>query len=178
MQATGDLRTAADGLSHAVLPVLVPTWPRRTPLIAGRSLYAVGVPLVACDTGVCPTWVPHLFRFEYDSGIEIWRQELPSGQISQPTLTSDLSILYAWPQPFTSGEAWLTEVAADNSVVFECRLPSGGRYDGASTLHVGQWITADTANGAVRAFGVQKRTAPPAGWISGGGTPERTARPR
>ncbi len=179
LQATGQLRTTADGGEHARLPLLVPTYPQRSPLLGGRSLYVMGVPLEPCDAGSCPTWVPHLFRFDLDTGEEFWRQQLSSGQTSEPVLTSDLSVLYALPSVGGgSSRSWLTETTLDQESVFVCALPAGGRYDGAASLHQGSWITVDSRNGEVQAFGVQERIHPGKGWITAGGTPQRSNRPR
>lgn len=180
MQATGEIRTTERGSRRHELPVLLPTFPRRTPLMAGRHLYAFGVPLEECDVGRCPTWVPHLFRFDSTSGDEAWRLQLASGQTSQPVLTSDFTVMFAEQSlggPGRGRQTWLTELAPDRSAVFSCELP-GGRYDGPAALSAGQWVTVDAENRRVLAFGVGKRAHPQSGWITSGGSPAQTNRPR
>ena len=179
LQAGGDYRSTEDGEVAAKLPLLVPTFPRRSPLIGGRSLYAFAVSTVSCEAGTCPTWEPHLFRFDRETGDELWRWQLPTGSVSQPVLTTDLSLLVAFPRAPAIGRQSpvLTEIAPDRSQTFTCALPSAGRYDGAASLLMGQWITADTSSNTVMAFGVEKRTALPAGWVTSGGSLDRTARP-
>jgi len=172
VQASGEVRTTADGHLHQTLRMFVPSFPRRTPLASGRSLWTVGIPIERCDDGWCPTWVPHLFRFDLERGMELWRNELTADLMSEPVLTSDLSILYARR---TGSRSSLVEFDAHKNVVFECELPPGV-YDGPTALVLGQWITADGQ--AVAAFAVEKRSPPQSGWVTAGGTPERTARPR
>lgn len=181
LQATGELRTTERGARRNELPMLLPTFPRRTPLLGGRHLYAFGVPLEPCDTGRCPTWVPHLFRFDLDSGDEMWRTELPGGSTSHAVLTSDYTVMFAHPAQGSVASArrsWLVEIAPDRSEVFQCELPPGGRYDGPAALGAGQWVTVDSARRAVMAFGVQKRIHPQSGWLTSGGSPSQSNRPR
>lgn len=181
LQATGELRTTESGARRNSLPLLLPTFPRRSPLMSGRSLYAFGVPLEDCDAGRCPTWVPHLFRFDRESGDEAWRVQLSSGQTSEAVMTSDFTVMFAHPAnnaPPAARRSNLTELAPDQHVVFSCELPAGGRYDGPAALGAGQWVTVDSANRAVVAFGVQKRTLPQSGWVVSGGAPSQSNRPR
>lgn len=179
LQASGDLRLTEDGTVQARLPLLVPTHPRRSPVIGGRTLYAFAVSTTPCGAGTCPTWEPHLFRFDRETGDELWRLQIQSGTVSEPILTSELTLLVAFPPSPATGRqtSVLTEFAPDRSQTFICPLPAGGRYDGAAALLMGQWITADTANGAVMAFDVEKRVPAPAGWVTSGGTLQRAARP-
>lgn len=179
VDASGALRSTADGAVEKELRVMVPTWPRRTPLLTQRDLYLVGMPLERCAEGWCPSWRTHFFRFEPGSGSEAWRNLLTSDAISEPLLTSDGTFLYARKDPNRGNQPWyLLEFDSDRKLQFECRLPIGGRYDGPTALQHGLWITVDTENRKVVAFQVEERIPPLSGWVTAGGTPERSGRPR
>ena len=179
VDAGGSLRSTADGTVEKELGVMVPTWPRRTPLMTRRDLYLVGVPLERCAEGWCPTWRTHFFRFDSERGMEGWRNLLTSDAISEPLLTEAGNFIYARKDPNRGGQLWyLLEFDPDRNLTFECRLPLNTRFDGPTALQHGLWITVDNESRKVMAFQVEDRVPPQSGWVTAGGTPERSGRPR
>lgn len=177
IQANGEVRTATAGDEHGQLRLLVPTWPQRSPLLSGGAGYAFGMPLEPCETGLCPVWQPHLFRFDPDSGDELWRVSLARNQTTEPVITTDLSVIFARP-PTTSGSFRLLELAADDgSELFSCAMPAG-KFEGAAAFHAGIWVTVDGASGTVYGFDLKGRKPPQRGWVGHRGSPARTGRPR
>lgn len=176
LQASGEVRHTSDGGLHAQAPLLVPIWPQRSPLAAGRHFYGLGMPLTPCDGDLCPIWDPHLVRFDRTDGAEIWRMKVES-LVAEPVLTREMAVLLA-TRVGSSAERWrLLEVLDDGDLSFACDLPQG-RYDGATALYGGRWIAVDAQQQAVVAFDLGKRSVSPVGWALRGGNLGRTQRPR
>lgn len=167
--AGGEVRQMSSGSSAGQLLLQFPSWPRRFPVWSGEVGYAHGNPLVPCGEGLCPSFNPHLIRFDGGSLDTHWALPTGPGAISEPVITRDNSVIVALGQ-------LLVEIGEDaQEPVFECWLPPG-RFEGRATLYDEIWVTA--TDNQVQGYLLGGRQPPARGWVGhrgGGGT---TGRPK
>lgn len=172
--AGGEMRHLSTGTPNGQL-MLQQGFPRRSPLWSGDVGYAHGITLVECDDGLCPSWKPHLIRFDGRTGATVWSSFTGEDSLSEGVLTENLSLIVART---SQGGPVLRELTDDPELpVFECKLPPG-RFDGRASLAGGYWVTVDSLRNQLVAFPLKDRRLADRGWAGprgGGGT---TGRPR
>ena len=113
------------------LPLFVPTWPQRSPS-SGTFGWAWGMPLVPCDTGMCPERTPTLFQFENEGTALFWHPRLRLAAVSEPALERGDTLLIAIAEGGLSQLIQYGDGGGERGFTCESLLP--GLFSGAPTL--------------------------------------------
>ncbi len=180
LDADGRLRDAATGAASAALPVELPLLPP-SPLLAAGTLHVIALPPPSCTT--CERWIPELQRLD-ETGALLRRRPLSAPEAwerTEPVLTAAGTVLLSTSvsgAPHCERPAFLEELDQDLAGVFRCELPPGSVLTGPASLSRGRYVALDGCSGALLAFDLPERELAARGWVTAGGEPGRSGRPR